>query len=147
MNRWSSILTASLLVPCLLFAPGCTSSSSDDTDPVYVPDNTPVVTRGTFIVDWSINGVKDPSQCVQSSSAQIDITINTAAGVFVGRYQQLCDTFATSIQLEAGSYTASALLIDANSTQRTTAAPIGAFTIVAGTETTAPIDFPAASFF
>ena len=147
MNRWSPTLSLLILAPCLLLAPACTTSTSDDNDPVYVPDNTNVVTRGTFIVDWSINGVKDPSQCVQSSSDQIDITVNTSAGVLVGRFQQRCDTFATTIALDPGTYTASALLIDAQSTQRTTAAQMGTFTIRRGEEITAPIDFPAASFF
>ena len=128
---------------CLAFAflpTGCTVQTSSAPPP---PRGT---VEGTLILDWSINGSKDPSVCSQSGAAAIDIKVYDAAGGFVGEYQQACTTFATSIQLAAGSYTADAVLIDGAGHSRTTTINVNPFTLHGDDQLNIPVDFPPGSF-
>ena len=127
----NGLRTAALL--CLL-APACSVETRSEPAPAPV-----VVADGTLVVDWTINGTTDPNQCNQGAVTTID-------GGFVGEFQQACSAFATSINLAPGSYTASAVLVDARGTDRTTEIPIDAFTIRDNSELDVPIDFPASSF-
>lgn len=121
---------------------GCVVTSTD-----YYGPPPPIATDGTLTVDWTINGVKDPSQCVQSQSVVIQITVTTTGGAFAGTFQQRCEVFATSITLAQGSYVAQAELLDPAGQPRTTSVSIAPFTIFANDELIIPVDFPAPSFF
>jgi hypothetical protein len=136
-----------LTAACLAFlalATGCTAS----VEPI---DNTPppviVVATGTLTVDWTINGTKDPNQCAQGAAAAIQISVTDSNGFSAGTFQQSCSVFATSITLNAGTYTAGATLIDAVGTPRTTTVNINPFTIQGNDDLNTPIDFPASAFF
>lgn len=123
---------------CLLAA-GC--FVSNDSSPPAV-----VVATGTVVIDWTINGTKDPAQCIQGAASHLDVTVHSTAGGFVGEFQEPCASFATSIDLAPGSYVADAVLIDAAGAERTTAVPINPFTIHGNDTLDIPIDFPAQSF-
>src|SRR5690242_4855902 len=73
---------------------------------------------GTLTLDWTINGTHDPAQCNQGAVATIDITVDTIDGASAGEFQQDCGAFATTITLPPGSYTASAVLLDASGADR-----------------------------
>jgi hypothetical protein len=107
----------------------------------------PVATSGALVVDWSINGTKDPNACFQSASATLEVQIFTDFGAAAGTFEQACTAFATTISLSPGRYTANALLLDGVGNPRTTAVPINPFTIVGNDQLDIPIDFPASSFF
>jgi hypothetical protein len=132
---------------CLAFvalATGCTAT----VEPTgTAPPPVLVESTGTLTVDWSINGTKDPNQCSQGAAAAIQISVTDSSGISAGTYQQSCSTFATSITLSAGSYTADAMLIDSAGAPRTTTVPMNPFTIRGNDVLDTPIDFPAASFF
>jgi hypothetical protein len=126
-----------LLAVPLLVTVACTTENPPDR--VVVPD-------GSLIIDWTIEGTKDPAECTATGADSIDVTVQTAAGATVGEYQEPCGAFATSIDLPADGYTADAVLIDSNGGDRTTDVPIDPFTIVGDDELTIPVDFPANSF-
>jgi hypothetical protein len=107
----------------------------------------PVAPDGSLVVDWSIDGVKDPNACFQSGAAAIEIEIIDSFGGSPGTFQQACEAFATSISLPPGSYSANALLLDAYGAPRTTMIAINPYTVQSNAELDIPIDFPAASFF
>ena len=106
-----------------------------------------VVDSGTLVLDWSIDGTKDPDQCDQSDSRTLDVTVTRADGASAGEFQQSCRSFATSIDLPPGTYSADALLLDSSGADRTTAVHVHPFDILGGDELSVPIDFSAGSFY
>ena len=76
----------------------------------------------------------------------IDVTVQTASGADMGKFQTDCGGFSTSIDLPAGSYVASAVLVDASGNDRTTPVDLNPFRIRGDDVRTTPIDFPAGSF-
>jgi hypothetical protein len=125
-------LSAFALSGCFVSSPSSTSG--------YTPSD------GTLILDWSIDGTKDPNQCVQAQVDAIDITV-FATGDHVGTaYTQHCETFATSIILTSGDYSADVVLVTAHGSPRTTTLAVHPFVILGNDELTIPIDFPADSF-
>jgi hypothetical protein len=120
-------------------------------EPVNTVEERPPVAVGSLVgqltVDWSINGTRDPNQCSQGAAAAIEITVTNSAGLPAGRYQQSCNTFSTSITLDAGTYSAAAYLVDAAGTPRTTTIQINPFTLRGNDNLQTPIEFSADSFF
>lgn len=127
------------LCGCLAVA-GCTVETTSGPPPA------PVVVTGTVVLDWTINGSKDPDQCDQGAATTLDVLVHTTRGAFVGEFQEACSSFATSIELDPGSYVADAVLLDANGVERTTSVPIDPFTVQGADTLDLPIDFPARSF-
>ncbi|MDB4944415.1 MAG: hypothetical protein JWP97_3949 [Labilithrix sp.] len=137
-SRIFGALAAAVLVA------GCTATvERNDTPPAVIV----VSGTGTLTVDWSINGTKDPNQCSQGTAAAIEIVITDSHGVSAGTYQQSCTAFATSIELDAGYYSASARLVDSAGRDRTTAVQITGFAIRGGDDLDTPVDFGAESFY
>jgi hypothetical protein len=103
--------------------------------------------QGTVEIDWSIDRGRDPNQCVQSVVAAIEIDIVDDFGRTVGRYGAACESFATSIALSTGNYTANATLVDGAGRPRTTTIAMDPFTVRRDTLLQIPIVFPPSSFF
>ena len=121
--------------------PACVVETADAGPPPVVVDS------GTLVLDWSIDGSKDPNQCDQSGSRTLDVTVTRADGANAGEFQQSCRSFATSIDLAPGTYTADAVLLDSSGADRTTAVHVHTFDILGGDELSVPIDFSAGSFY
>lgn len=101
---------------------------------------------GRLIVDWTVDGTKDPAECDQGGADRIDIILHTGGGALVSDFQEFCDVFATSISLPPGAYTLDAALVDVEGFERTTA--VGDTFLIFERETSvSAIDFPADSFF
>ncbi len=98
------------------------------------------------MLDWTINGSTDSNQCNQASATRLEIIVDPGVGQ-PSTFSQDCDAFATSITLAPGRYSASAVLVDASGSARTTQIDIDPFTIRGDDELHTPIDFPASSFF
>jgi hypothetical protein len=105
-----------------------------------------VVDSGSLILDWTIDGTKDPDQCDQADAATLDVIVSSANGASAGEFQQSCRAFATTIDLAPGSYSADAVLLDSAGEARTTSVPVHAFEILGNDELSIPIDFSAGSF-
>jgi hypothetical protein len=121
---------------------GCSAGGSGD---VVVTQPTEPL-QSTLTVDWTIDEAADPNLCSQSGSIVIEISVQDPNGNEVGAFQQACDAFATSITLDAGDYTAYAVMLDINGRPRTTHVAIAPFTLRGNDELHVPIDFPADSF-
>jgi len=119
---------------------GCVVETSSPPPPATVAES------GTFVLDWTIDGSTDPNRCNQSSAATIDIRVYAGGGLS-GEYQQACTSFATSISLAPGTYSADAAFVDGAGTERTTRVPINAFTIRGNDTLDIGVDFPASSYY
>jgi len=104
------------------------------------------VDSGSLILDWTIDGTKDPDQCDQAEASTLDVIVSRADGASAGEFQQSCRAFATTIDLAPDSYSADAVLIDSAGEARTTSVHVHSFEILGNDELTIPIDFSAGSF-
>lgn len=104
------------------------------------------VGTGVLNVDWTIGGVKSPDECALNGVTSIDVSVFSSGGSDVGEFTEACEAFVTSIELDPGSYSATAVLLDGYGRDRTTAVAIEPFSIEGNDELTIPIDFPLDSF-
>lgn len=109
-------------------------------------DSAPARASGALVVDWTINGLRDPEQCDQGGAESIDILVYRASGALVGEYEASCRVFAARIELPPGLYDADAVLLDEFGSERTTVVNLQTFEIFGDDELHIPIDFPASSF-
>jgi hypothetical protein len=99
-------------------------------------------------MDWTIDGSKDPAECVATGAATFNVSLYDSVGGFSGQWAQECTAFATTISgLVPDTYTGQANLLDSAGTPRTTTVRFAPFAVVAGVAATVPIDFPVTSFF
>lgn len=130
-----------LTVVVVAIAMGCGGSSHR-----AGPQPTETSTTGSLTVDWTVQGSADPIACTSAAATAIEITVIDNANQTIGRFQESCSAFATSIALEKGIYAGSARLLDAAGTPITRASSIDSFTMHVKSELTVPIDFPASAF-
>lgn len=123
-----------VLVATLFASSGC----------LFVGDDHPAP-HGSLVVDWTIEGSKDPGACADFGADRIDVVVETWDGALVGEYQEDCAAFATSIPLFVGDYRSSAALIDVSGAQLTTDVA-ERFTIFEAETHVSAVDFPADSF-
>jgi hypothetical protein len=100
------------------------------------------VSTGVLVVDWSISGIQDPAICRQSDADVISVVIDGG-----GEFEDVCESFRTSIELAPGSYNGDAVMLDTSGDARTTAVDLGPFDIYGDDELVVPIDFPSDSFY
>ena len=142
---WASAHSPTLGRMCAFFAmagltAGCTASVE------AAPPPPPPL--GTVILDWTINGSKDPAECTATGAATFNVSLYNSTGALEGQWVQACSAFATTITgIVPDTYTGQANLLDAAGTPRTTTVGLAPFAVVAGLTATVPIDFPASSFF
>jgi hypothetical protein len=101
---------------------------------------------GEAVVDWTINGDKNPSECRQSDARSVVITVYSRGGRTLGDFEQDCEAFETAIPLPPGDYTAEATLLDYDGYERTTSVAISPFSLYGDDTVVLDIDFPASSF-
>lgn len=128
--------TALLLSACII------TTESDDPPPVVVTESS-----GVVIIDWSIDGLKNPDECDQSDADSLLVSIWTASGTHIGDFEQYCQVFEASIELDPGTYEAEAVLLAPDGIERTTPIEIAPFEIYGNDTLEVPIDFPASSFY
>ena len=100
------------------------------------------VSTGVLTVDWSISGAQDRAFCRQSDADVISVVIDGE-----GEFEDVCESFQTSIELVAGSYRGDAVLLDPSGNARTTAVDLGPIDIFGNDELVVPIDFPPDAFY
>jgi hypothetical protein len=128
------------LALCALL-PSCVVAAGDPSPGPVAADS------GSLVLDWSIDGDKNPDQCDQSDATTLDIIVTTSSGAPAGEFQQSCRAFATTVDLPPGHYEAEAVLIDSAGHDRTTPVQVGSFTILGNDELSVSVDFPASSFY
>jgi hypothetical protein len=136
--RWT---TCALLTAAAL-ATGCEATITS------APPPPPLVQTGEAVMDWTIDGAKDPARCRATGAATFHVALYGSNGSFAGEYVQDCSALATTISgLTADSYTGRADLQDSAGKARTTAVNLAAFDVIAGASVTVGLDFPSDSFF
>jgi len=119
----------------LLSVPGCLIVSDDD-------DPEPLV--GTLTIEWSIEGRRDPLDCIDFDVDRLELVVSGSSDEV--EVEPYCEDFSTSIDLYEGRYVADATLIDSFDRASTLTEAIDAFDIVAGTDLVISVDFPVGSF-
>ncbi len=79
-------------------------------------------------------------------ASQIEIDIYDESGAQVGSYAEPCTSGSYAVSLNAGRFSATAHMLDANGQARTTVVDIDPFDIEDDTNFTVPVDFPISSF-
>jgi hypothetical protein len=105
-----------------------------------VPDTT-----GTVTVQWTVAGAPDPSVCSAYGATTLELVVYDANGTQVATANAPCDSFALTLTLDEGTYTADATLVDPDSTARSVTKPLDDIDVVAGTDLSIDLDFPTSS--
>lgn len=101
---------------------------------------------GTLTVEWTIDGVRDPSDCAAFGVDRMELVLFTRSGRVVDELEPLCESFRVSIDLVEGLYFGDATLVDGFDAAATLTHPIDAIDIIEATELAVSIDFPLGSF-
>lgn len=101
---------------------------------------------GTLTVEWSIDGVRDASDCAAFSVDRFELLLFARSGRVVDELEPLCESFGVSIDLGEGLYFADATLVDSFDDPATLTQPIDDIDIIEATELAVTIDFPLGSF-
>jgi hypothetical protein len=116
--------------------PGCVVESHDQAAPAL----------GTLTVNWTISGADDSLVCSDFGADRLELVIYDDRGVVADEVNPFCESFSTSVDLVEGNYYADATLVDSADASVTITEPIDAIDIIAGTELSVGLDFPADSF-
>jgi hypothetical protein len=127
----------------VLALPGCLITTSEPDDGVVVRRTS----SGVVVIDWTIEGSKEPARCALSDAEAISVALSTSAGNYVGTFEQSCDAFGTSIDLYPDDYVGDAVLIDTFGDELTTPVNLGHFRIYSDEALLVPVDFPVDSFY
>jgi len=95
---------------------------------------------GALALAWTIEQTKDPMQCEQSHFKAVEVLVTAADGSPAGEFQRSCGSFALTIGLEPGTYSADALLVDTTFHDRNSV-HLSTFEIRGGDSLSIPIDF------
>lgn len=132
------------LLSCALGASamGCSVGVSATPEPPIV--TTPAST-GTVTLRWLVAGTTSPTVCATFAATMLELVIYDAAGNQVATANAPCGSFAVTVELPEGSYTADATLVDDNSNARSVTKPLAAIEVVPGTDLAIDLDFPPSS--
>lgn len=133
-----------LVLPVALALPSCLITTESDDPPTRAGVHE---SSGVVVFDWSIDGARNPEGCDQSDADALLVSIWTASGAHIGDFEQYCQVFETSIELEPGTYEAEAVLLAPDGIERTTAVAIPSFDIFGNEMPEVPVDFAASSFY
>jgi hypothetical protein len=133
-----------LLLPLALAVPACfiAAESEDPPPPAVVYESS-----GTGVFHWSIGGAKNPDDCDQTDAEALLVSIWTEAGAHIGDFEQYCQVFEASIELDPGTYQAEAVLLAPDGIERTTPVQIPSFDILGNDMLEVPLEFPASAFY
>jgi hypothetical protein len=97
-------------------------------------------------VDWTIENGKSASTCRVAGVDRIAIDVYDDDSSWHNEYLANCEDFATSIDLDSGHYSGTAVLLDYDGNETTTTIDLGPMRIYSDEELIVPIEFPADSF-
>jgi hypothetical protein len=137
VNNWinKAFVSGGLLV-CLGLS-GCLFVDDDDDD-----GGDPI---GTLTVRWSIDGLRDPLDCLDFGVDRLELRLYEG-GSLIDEVEPLCEDFSTTIEMFDGIYDGDATLVDGFDEAVTLTEPLDNIDIIAGTDLLIDIDFPISSF-
>lgn len=134
-----SLCTSSLVA---LAAPGCTVSVEG---PSGAPPTVEPATTGSLTVRWNVAGTASRAACAGYRASTLELVVYAPSGRRFTTANAACESFALSVTLPEGTYTADATLLDARGSAVTTTKTLEAIEVIAGTDLAIDLDFPAAS--
>src|SRR4029077_17326791 len=72
----------------------------------------------TLTVEWTIDGTDDPEQCDASGARYAEVTVESHGG-YTNTFTEDCDRFGVDIDVPAGRYWVTVVLLDRNEHDRT----------------------------
>jgi len=135
MKMWALCATS---LAALSLLPGCFFVEDDD-ERVRAP-------IGTLTVQWTIDGTANPLDCVDFGVDRLELSIYTPDGRLVDEVEPFCESFAVSVDLLDGLYTADVTLVDSFDNAATFTETLESIDIIAGTDLAIDVDFPIDSF-
>lgn len=130
----SRFVVQSLALPGLLNLAGCFFSSSDGPR------------LGTLVIDWTVEGSKDPEACAANAADRIDLVLRSWDGTVLDQFQENCEQFQTAVDLDPGDYEVDAILVDRHGDELTTSARDDV-SVYSNRSSVSALDFPVSSFF
>jgi hypothetical protein len=116
------------------------------TEPVPIPEPTPnpgpSSQTGTVTVSWTVEGSHSAPACTQFGAYDLELVITDSLNRPVTTASAPCSDFSLSVRLPAGNYEANARLVDAQSSDASTALPLHDIRVIPGSNLTLDIDFP-----
>jgi hypothetical protein len=136
--RWG--LLAATLTGAAGVMGGCTASAE-------VVPNTVDARTGTVTMRWSVDGSFDPAACDAFAAFDARLDIYDEGGQPIVTQFNDCRSFAATVSLYPGRYSARLQMVDSQKQPRSTSIPISSFTVIADTDLTIDTDFPRSSFY
>lgn len=100
---------------------------------------------GTLTVEWTVQGLREPSDCAAFGVDRLELALFTPSGRLVDEIEPFCESFGVSLDLVEGLYFGDATLVDSFDDPVTFTQPLS-LEILEATELAVSIDFPFASF-
>jgi hypothetical protein len=125
-----------------LFTAGC--AVTVEGPPTPVPVEQPA-SMGSLTVRWLVAGTTSASVCEGYRASTLHLAVFDANGRRAATTDAPCESFAVSLSLPEGTYTADAMLVDVNGRAVSTTKTLRAIEVVSGTDLAIDLDFPAAS--
>jgi len=102
---------------------------------------------GYLTVQWSIEGAYLPSLCAYYVVDAMEVIVYDSYGDFVTEVEAACESFAVSIELYDGWYSADVTLVGFRDEAATGTYPFYDLHVVRDTDLVVDIDFPPSSFY
>jgi len=129
---WGGLLGAASLAACTLQAG-------------VSPAPPPTDVTGSLTVRWTIAGSDSSVQCSYYAVDSLRLVIYDDSGSQVTSIDAACEAFNVTVDLDPGTYSADATLVDVNKKPRSLTLPINNIRITTGTDLAIATDFPARS--
>jgi hypothetical protein len=100
----------------------------------------------TISVDWTIDGTDDPDQCDESGASYAEVTVETRSG-YSESYEADCDAFGLDVDVPAGRYYVTVVLLDRHHDDRTSAVDTDSIDLGHNDSDSVSVDFGPDSFF
>jgi hypothetical protein len=126
---------------------GCYVSTEPGPGPVPEPIPVPGVPirTGTVTLSWTVAGSHSAPACTQFGATTLELVITDSRLRPVMTVTAPCSDFSVTTRLPAGDYEAEARLLDARSSDVSTALPLHDIRVIPGTDLTLDIEFPSSS--
>jgi hypothetical protein len=135
----------SLVVPLALFVPDTASVEAATGSGPEPPVVTAPAPAGTLTLRWRVAGTTRPSVCDAYAATTFELVIFDAGGNRMATAYAPCASFALTLALPDGTYSAEATLVDPRANARSVTRQLAAIEVVSRTDLAIDLDFPPSS--
>ena len=141
-ERLSPMRLLSLVVPLalsVLDAASVQAATGAGPEPPVVTTPAPV---GTLTLRWRVAGTTRPSVCDAYAATTLELVIYDAGGNRMATEYAPCASFALTLALPDGTYSAEATLVDPHANARSVTRQLAAIEVVSRSDLAVDLDFP-----